>query len=83
MIRLYLPFNMRFDPNIDPDTYDGLFDHPILDIGSSSASLQYPIRSWLQDAGRKWAFGFDGQKGEYYLEFSSEEDRTMFLLRWL
>jgi hypothetical protein len=81
--RLFLPFSMGRETVVDPVTFETEIDHPILDIGSSYSSVKYPIIEWLVDRyGTNCSTGYDGDAGQYYIDFPSEKDITVFLLRW-
>lgn len=83
MTRLLLPFSMGKVIYSDPMTFEEHIDHPILNIGSSSAQLKQPIWDWLQaqHGNSECRIGFDGN--EYYIDFPSEADVTWFKMRWL
>ena len=81
MARLLLPFSMGSQVYAHPDTYEPTIDHPILDIGSSYSGVKTPILEWLQEKyGDTASTGFNGD--EYYIDFPTEADITLFMLRW-
>lgn len=80
-VRMLLPFSMGTYGAIDPYTFAQPVNHPILDIGSSQASIKQHIQEWLVNCcNNECRWGFDGK--EYFIEFPTEEDMALFLLRW-
>ena len=81
MIKLPIPFSMGTYGEPDPMTFEYEIDHPILNIGSSYSSLKDEVAEWLDAKfDKSWSceWGHDGAE----LIFESEEDMTLFLLRW-
>lgn len=83
MIRLYLPFEMGKVVYFNPVSYETEYDHPVLNIGSSHASVKSEICDWMSHNYGYCHTGFDGQTGKYFVAFRTEEDKTNFALRWL
>lgn len=81
MISIRLPFTMGKIISRDPFTGEEEIDHPVLSIGSSSASLKPEVQQWLHRRRKYWSLGFDGT--DYCLWVEAEQDKTLFLLRWL
>ena len=79
MIKLPLPFEMGKQGKPDPYTFLQDIDHPILEIGSSSASLKQEIQEWLNSTCKEWRFSYNNG---YALYFVTEQDYMMFILRW-
>lgn len=66
----------------DPTTFEEIYDHPVLEIGSSYAALKFEVIKWLNDNyGSDWGFKF--YDGDYRLFFKSEEHKNWFIMRWL
>ena len=81
--RMLLPFTMGKTTHIDPTTYEPVVEHPILDIGSSYSAIKPHIMEWLREHyGDRVSAGFDREQGEYYIDFPTESDVMLFLLRW-
>ena len=67
---------------VDSITFEEIYDHPILEIGSSYSTLKTEIRIWLnENFGTNWEFTFSGN--DYQLWFRTEAHKTWFLIRWL
>lgn len=79
-VRKYFPFSMGKTTYIDTFTLEPVIEHPILDIGSSYSMLKSHIEDWLDEHCTEWDIGLED--GEYYIDFPTEEDVTLFLLRW-
>ena len=80
--RMLLPFSMGTYRPANSFTVYQEIDHPILSIGSSYSAIKEPILVWLHEQyGNQIHYGFDGK--EYFIDFPSEADKTMFMLRWL
>ena len=83
-VRLYLPERMGTTVSVNPVTYEPVVKHPILNVYSSHCSIKMPVLEWLDDTyGDSTYTGFDGERGEYYIDFPTEADVTWFKLRWL
>jgi hypothetical protein len=83
MIKLPIPFSMGTYGEPDPMTFEYEIDHPILNIGSSYSSLKDEVAEWLDaNLGKSWSCEWDNYGAEYRMIFESEEDMTLFLLRW-
>lgn len=80
MIRFPIPFSMEKLSRVDPQTFDPIYIHPFVNIGSSYSSLKPEIREWMLQTFGKCDFKMDN--GNYCLFFDKEEDLTLFLLRW-
>lgn len=81
-VRMSLPFNMGTSGAVDPYTFEQKVDHPILDIGSSQASIKQPVQEWLvNNFNNECRWGFDGK--EYFIDFPSESDMVWFTLKWI
>ena len=82
MIKLPIPFSMGTYGEPDPMTFEYEIDHPILNIGSSYSSLKDEVAEWLDATfGERWKCVLS-QRAEFTMIFESEEDMTLFLLRW-
>ena len=79
MIKIPLPFNIG-PVIVNPVTLEHVWDHPILNIGSSYSSLRPEVNEWLAKTCKSWSFGYNGHT--YELRFDKEEDAVMFMLRW-
>jgi hypothetical protein len=67
--------------NFNSVTHHQEIIHPFLDIGSSHSGVKAHILEWLTEQyGDKCSVGFDGV--DYFIDFPTEPDLTMFLLRW-
>lgn len=81
-VRMLLPFSMGKTMYINPNTFEPDIYHPILDIGSSFSSIKPHIMEWLKEHyGNSVNVGFSD--GDYYIDFPTETDKTLFILRWL
>lgn len=82
MIKLPIPFSMGTYGEPDPMTFEYEIDHPILNIGSSYSSIKDEVAEWLDATfGERWKCEL-GQRAEFTMIFETEEDMTLFLLRW-
>jgi len=83
VIKLPIPFSMGIYSEPDPMTFEYDIDHPFLNIGSSYSSFKDEIKEWLNaNLGKKWKCEWSNYEGEWVMFFESEEDMTLFLLRW-
>ena len=82
---LELPLSMGKLVKFNPATFETTYYHPVLEISSSFSCLKQEVTVWLDEnigkVERDWDFSF--REGEYCLAFKTEEDLTLFLLRWL
>ena len=80
MITIPLPFNTG-QVTVNPTTLEHVWDHPILNVGSSYATLRFEVKEWLnQTCKGNWWFGYNNRT--YELRFENDEDAIMFALRW-
>ena len=82
MIKFSIPFSTgKYD---EPDYLDPDPDHPILNIGAYRRSLKDEVAEWLDATlGESWSYEWgDNWGAEFRMIFESEEDMTLFLLRW-
>lgn len=84
VLRLYLYQSWGQLLGANPVTYEPRVTHPILEVYSSHCSIKAPIQEWLvENYGTRVQPGFDGEAGEYYIDFPTEADITWFRLMWL
>jgi hypothetical protein len=82
MISVILSFEQGKIIGSDPITMTYVWDHPVLDIGSSYSGLLDEVKEWLDThCEGSWKFGFN--RRTYELKFELEKDATLFRLRWL
>ena len=80
-VRIQLPFSMGKVTYPDPNTFEPVFDHPILDIGSSYSSVKSEVLEWLsKHCDDQFDVGFTA--GGYYIDFPTESAMILFVLRW-
>ena len=80
-VRMLLPFTMGKVTSANPYTYEHTIEHPVLDISSSFAIVKPEIRQWMVDTFGFCHSGWDC--GDYFIDFKTEADKTVFMLRWL
>lgn len=81
-VRMLLPFSMGREVLTTHPFDTPYIEHPILDVGSSYSSVKQPIMAWCAEHyGNRISMGFDGN--DYYIDFPTEADVTVFKLKWL
>jgi len=81
MVRMLLPFTMGNVTDFNKYTYEHTIDHPILQISSSFAIVKPEIRKWVIDTFGFCHSGFDC--GDYFIDFKTDEDMALFMMKWL
>lgn len=81
MIKMELPFSMGRVTSYNSFTCEETIEHPVLEIGSTFSFLKVEIRQWLMNTGKESKFEYDGNN--YCLWFETEQDKIVFILRWL
>lgn len=82
MISVGLSFEQGRIIGTDSITQTHIWEHPVLDIGSSYSGLLEEVKAWLDThCEGTWKFGFNQRT--YELQFELEKDATLFRLRWL
>jgi len=79
-IKIDLPFSMG---HFDPLTFEPVYNHPVLVIGSSYSNLSYQVREWLIERSIVYNFKPSASFEGYYIEFENQTDATAFRLKWL